>query len=76
MWVEVIHDRNVDNDFMMQPHHRPIFSKRLLIENYGWSREISPIKTILNIPFFLIPTAISHAIHRIKQKFGIIARNH
>lgn len=76
MWAEVIHGRNMDNDFMMQPRHKPLLTRRLLIDNFGWNKMISPVMTIINIPFFLLPTAINHIVHRLKQKFHIIEKNH
>lgn len=76
MWAEVIHGRNMDNDFMMQPNHRPLLTRNVLIDKFGWKHRISVSQTLINIPFFLLPTAFHHIVHRVKQRLGIIEKNH
>ena len=77
MWAEVIHGRNMDNDFAMQLKHSPLITPPNILEIcFGWEVEISKMKTILNIPFFLLPTAFHHTINRLKQKIGIVEKNH
>lgn len=68
MWAEVIHGRNVDNDVMGTLRQYPIFSRHLLTKGFGWNRELKWWNTLWQLPKYLLPAAIHHAVVRLKQK--------
>ena len=69
MWIEVVHENNVDNDVKMTLSLKLISSKYFL-NNYGINRILNRKASICNYIFKLGPRFINQVIRRLKNKIG------
>lgn len=68
MWIEVIHNNNVDNDVKLTLKCYPILSPHYL-HAYGLNIIIKPIHSIIVFAFRFCPRFVRQIIRRLKDKF-------
>lgn len=67
MWIEVIHESNVDNDVKMTYYLKPILSKSFL-QDYGLNKKLNKEESIINYITRFSFRFIKQIIRRIKNK--------
>lgn len=67
MWIEIIHDNNVDNDVKMTLRFHPILFPSYL-HAYGLDKNINPITSICVFIFRFCPRFFRQIIRRLKDK--------
>ena len=68
MWIEVIHNENVDNDCKMTLRQRPIYKRNIIKKDFAIDIPENPKNIAYIITFFFIPRFMSQILRRIKNK--------
>ena len=55
MWIEVIHNENVDNDCKMTLRQRPIYKRNIIKKDFAIDIPENPKNIAYIITFFFIP---------------------
>ena len=71
MWVEVVHEHNVNNDCIMTLPQKPVYDDGILQQDFNWDVKLDRSNTRKRFFLFFIPRFCSQFIKKVKVKlFG------
>ena len=71
MWVEVVHQHNVNNDCIMTLPQKPVYDDRILQQAFNWEVKLDKKNTRKKFFLFFMPHFCSQFIKKVKVKlFG------
>lgn len=64
MWVEVIHEHNVNNDCIMTFPQKPVFDNYILVRNFNWNIILRTVNTRKYFLCYFVPHFISQVVRK------------
>lgn len=68
MWVEVVHEHNVNNDCIMTLLQKPVYDDSILVRDFNWAVVLDSANTCKNFYLFYVPHFCFQFLDKVKMK--------